>query len=118
MKKVRSETYWGQHDCPRENQRDLTCVFIVIVSVSISECACGCGKDDVSTGPPLLTEKRDAPPPYYGQLEDVPSEKPGRSFTYVSDETILRRGAFKDGQLPSGLSVEDEDEPELETTIL
>lgn len=87
------------------------------MSVSISECACGCGKDDVSTGPPLLTEKRDSPPPY-GQLEGTPSEKPERAFTYVSDETILRRGAFKDCQLPSGLSVEDEDEPELETTIL
>jgi hypothetical protein len=86
------------------------------VSVALSDCACGCTKVGVPPASPL-GEKRDSPPPHHEGRVSPPGSTSNASQNDASEETIQRQGLYKDCQLPSGLSVEDEDEPELETTV-
>ena len=91
---------------------------MIAVSVALSECTCGCTKDHVSPSPPLLGEKRDSPP---SQTERLGVDRGGgsqRTMNYVSEKAFERQDLYKECQLPSGLSVEHEDGPELETTAL
>ena len=110
-----SESWQNTKSVQCKQERSNTILYIA-VSVALSECTCGCTKDHVSEGPPLLGEKRDSPPPPSERLGADRGGGTQRTIHYLSEETVERQGLYKDCQLPSGLSVEHEDGPELETT--
>jgi hypothetical protein len=99
-----------------------------LVSVALTECACGCAKDSISPAPQSEVERRDSPPPSshrfeFGDLEAAQDKTPEqrRSLAVADDsrypERMKRRQMLKDCNLPSGLSVEEDDGSELETTV-
>lgn len=87
---------------------------------ALIDCSCGCTKDSVSPAPPLLGEKRD-PPPLQTEPPQVIAqgeEKTVHPLSPALKQKSERQVLYKNGPLPSGLSVEEHDDgPELETAV-
>ncbi len=85
--------------------------------MALTECACGCTKDSSKPESSLSGETRDSPPPFE-QLEHATDMTPEPRVRLTnSEDKITRKKMLQDCNLPSGLSVEDEDGPEQDVFV-
>ena len=94
----------------------LTPLPLSIVSAALTDCTCGCPHDPSQPDAKQNNEKRDSPPPILdpSHLEHAMDMTPEPIMRMrCSESNSNRKQMLQDCNLPSGLSVEDDDFAEV-----